>query len=405
MKKKKFTLFLTALLYFIQINSATAFTIRLFHAWTGAEENSLQTNIKKYETLSGNKVECRYIPFNLLKDEFIIKNTQDAPIDVIIGPGDWIGYFAVKKAISPIDELLTDKIKDGFITNVLDGCKYNNHFFGLPESYKVAALIINKDIVKKAPETTDRLLDISRKLTKPEASKYGLAYEHLNFYFHSAWIAGFGGSILDNDKLPCFNSEAHKSAIDFVKNLTDEKKPAMPEYTDYNIVMTLFRNGLAGMMINGPWVLKDLMESDLNIEIAKIPLVSKTEKPAKPLLQAEVIMLSSHSQNTQAAFELINFLTDTEQQVEMTKNGHLPSRRGVYDNKEIKNSKMYKYLLGFAFQAWQSVPLPTSPELSIGVWPFGNTILKKTLLESSDIEETSSAAQKKAVENIKELKK
>lgn len=405
MKKLKKNFYLFILLLLFSFNVIEAIDINLYHAWTGAEEISLRENIKKYETFSGNKVICRYVPFKLLKDEFVIKNTEKEPIDIIIGPADWVGYFAVKKSICPLEEMLTDKIKEGFITNVLDGCKYNNLYYGLPESYKVAALIVNKDIVKKVPETTEQLLELSRKLTDVKTSKYGLVYEHLNFYFHSAWIAGFGGAILDNNKMPAFNSDQHRDALEFVKTLLDEKKPAMPNYTDYNIVMTLFRNGLAGMMINGPWVLKDLMESDLNIEIAKIPIVSKTERQAKPLLQSEVIMLSEFSKNKKAVFELINFLTEIEQQVVMVKSGHLPSKRGVYENKEIKNSKIYKYLLGFAFQAWQSVPLPTSPELSIGVWPFGNTILKKTLLENANISETSQAVQKRAETNINELKK
>ena len=329
MKKK--LLVVIALLMMVISTSAMAKTVKLWYAWTGQEKEAMMGIIAKYQQVSGNKVDALMVPFDALQGKFQTMAPQGQGPDVVIGPADWIGPFVMQKLVEPIDGFVDANEKAGFMPTVLNACKYQGKLYGLPESYKVVALIYNKDLVPNPPKNTNDMIKIGKSLTNEKATKYGLVYDKGNFYYHIPWIGGFGGDVLDKNDNPTFTSKAQIDAAKFMKSLQEQPNKIMPEEVDYNVMMTLFNEKLAGMIINGPWVIGDLMKSGVNFGVTRIPQVSATGKWPAPAVGPEVVMMSAQSKDKALAYDLIKFITSAQSQESMAKVGHLPSRAEVYN--------------------------------------------------------------------------
>lgn len=384
--------------------SAMGKTVKLWYAWTGQEKEAMLGLIAKYQQLSGNEVDALMVPFDALQGKFQTMAPQGQGPDVVIGPADWVGPFVVQNLVEPIDKYVTAQDKDAFMPTVLGACEYNKKIYGLPESYKVVALIYNKDLVPNPPKTTDEMIKIGKELTNEEESQYGLVYDKGNFYYHIAWIAGFGGTILDSNNNATFNSKSQINAAKFIHSLQENPNKIMPEEVDYNVMMTLFNDGLAGMIINGPWVIGDLIEAGVNFGVTRIPQVSSTGKWPAPAVGPEIVMMSSYSKDKDLAYDLIKFVTSKDSQIEMAKVGHLPSRKEVYEDRKVKRSSVFEYINGFKEQAEVGTPMPTAPEMNAGVWGNGATFLSQVLSGDSTAEEAAKFVQEKAEESIRELR-
>lgn len=383
---------------------ASAATVKLWYGWTGAEKEAVLGLLAKYEQVSKNKVDALMVPFDALQGKFQTMTPQGQGPDVLIGPADWIGPFVTQKLVESVDSFLSEDDKKGFLPNVLDGCRYQGKLYGLPESYKVVALIYNKDLIKTPPKNTDEMIKIGKSLTNEAESKYGLVYDKGNYYYHIGWIGGFGGSVLSKTNDSTFDTKAQIDAAKFIKSLQDKPNKIMPEEVDYNVMMTLFNDGLAGMIIAGPWVIGDLMQAGVRFGVTRVPQVSSTGQWPAPLVGPEVVMMSAYSKDKKTAYDLIRFLTSQDAQLTMSKIGHIPSRTAVYDNPELKKSKYYEYIQGFKTQAEVGYPMPTAPEMSAGVWANGATMLSKVFSGEMTADAAGAAMQKKAMESIKDLR-
>lgn len=401
MKKKLVSLVALMLLVF-SVESMAA-TVTLWHAWTGQEKEALFGLVAKYEQLSGNKVETLAVPHDALQGKFSTMAPQGQGPDLIITPGDWIGPFVQQGLLEPVERFLSEEDKNGFMPNVLDTCKYNGALYGLPESFETVALIYNKDMIPEPPKTIEEMIAIGKDLTDEEESKYGLVYDKGNYFYHIPWIGAFGGSVLDENNMPTFTTKAQKDAVMFVKSLAEGDTLIMPEECDYNVMMTLFADELAGMIIVGPWAIGDLMESGVNFGVARLPMNSNGEW-AKPTIGPKALLMSSNSKDKESAYSLMQFIASEESQAELSKIGHLPSREAVYSYRSVTKGKTFEYMNGFKSQQEIGVPMPTAPEMAAGVWSNGATMLSQVLSGTANIEEASADAQKKAVDSINDMK-
>lgn len=403
MNRKIFTFLLILILL---SSNLMAKNIKLWHAWVGPEKEALLGIITEYEQISGNKIIVESYNIDSLQARFLRMVDEGLGPDLIIGPSDWIGTFAHEEVIASIDEYLKEGEESLYIQTVINGCKYNGKLYGLPESFKCLALIYNKDLVVSPPETIEELLKIGKTLTDEDEMRYGLVYDIENYYYQIPWINGFGGEILDSKNNPTFTSKEQQNSLNFVYSLQHGENKIMPSEINYNMVMTIFNFQLAGMMINGPWVIGDLIKSDINFGIAKLPKVSKTGKWSGPAVGAEVIMMSSNAKDRSATYDFIKFLTSENTQIKMATAGHLPSRKNVYNNDELKNIKIFEYIKGFKEQSEVGIPIPNALEMNIAVWQNGTIMLKEILSNDVDIIKATKAAQEKSIKLIQEnLKK
>lgn len=378
--------------------------INLWYGWEGEEKKSMIALVSKFEKISGNKVNLKRVPFHALNGSFRAYSLEGQGPDVVLGPSDWIGQFEPYGLLEPLNSYVSKEEESKYLESVLKSCYFQGELYGLPESYKLLALIYNKDIVKIPPKTTKELIEIGRKFTNKNEGKYGLVYRFASFYSYQPWYGGFGGKILDENNNPQFNNKEHEKALNFVKILNDRDTGIVQEDSYEDIMMSLFKSGNAAMMINGSWAIAELMKSGINFGVTRIPLINESGEWPSPFVGAEIFMLSSKSKEKDAAIDLIKFMVSAEAQSETIKLGHIPSLKEVYEYKTFKESKTYQYIQGFRTQAEVGTAMPNAHEMGVGVWGNGSGLLEKVIVEERNIQKSMNEIQEEADEAVKILR-
>ena len=397
--KKKFLLSL--ILIFIFCTSTYSTTIRFWHSWSNEEASILSSVVAKYEALSGNKVIMQGIPFGAFQTRFSTMSARGDVADVIVGPPDWLGLFAEQNLIEPLTSF-NGGDTSGFIKEAIAPCYYKGKLYGLPESVRTIVLFYNRKLISIPPANTREMINKGTAITDDGEGVYGLVYDRASFYYHIPWITGFGGKIInETNNRPTFTSKEQIAALRFLRNLNTGAKKIMPaESTNFEMTMMMFNQGMAGMMINGNWVLGDLKKTRLDFGVAKLPVVSETGLPAKPVAGSEIFMMSSKSKQKEAAYNFIQFITSSDIQSEFVKAGHIPSRDDVYEMKKVRTSGFYNELQVFKAQLADSIPMPNVPEMNYGIWDQGNSMVQELLNTNNSYEDVTRDAQNTAVRRI-----
>lgn len=372
---------------------------------TGERKEILIELAKKYEQKSGNKVEVTWVPFDALQGKYTAYCAQDRGPDVIIGPADWIGAFEAKGIIQDVTAMSDKEDEKKYLKNVIDDCRFRGKLYGLPAAYHVVALVYNKDMIPVPPKTVSEMIKMGKKVTNVKKSIYGLVYDKKNYYYHAPWIGGFGGEIIDKNNNPTFDTPEQINAVKFVKSLQEGENLIMPEEIDYNVAMSLFSTNKAAMMINGPWMISQLRESKVNYGVARLPMVDATGEWPKPLVGAEVLMMWSGSKNKEKTFDFMRYMTSSQAQAELARYGFLPSKKEVYEFKSVKNSDYFIHLDKFREQAEVGVMMPLVPEMNMGIWGEGISMLNNTFSGEMEAVEAAKAAQKNASQQINKWRK
>src|SRR5690606_34347644 len=191
----------------------------------------------------------------------------------------------------------------------------------------------------------------------------GLAL-NVDAYFLLPFIYGEGGDLLDvQNKKIVVNSPANVKAIGIVDDLMKSGAAAKPAIQDsYVNAMTAFKEGKAAMIFNGPWALSELyqgaeFQDKENLGIAPVP---KGSVQAGAPTGGHNLAIDAGSQNLDAAYEFVRFMTSADAMAKMSAElGLLPPRASVFDRPEVKENKdvaAFKPIMETA------VPRPWIPE-------------------------------------------
>jgi dihydroorotase/N-acyl-D-amino-acid deacylase len=99
-------------------------------------------------------------------------------------------------------------------------------------------------------QTTDELVQLLAKLSRPTENRFGLAYESGDPYFHAGFLFGFGGALFDSAGKVQFDGPGFTESLAFVKKLQDARY--IPDEATGAKVKGLFNDGRAAMVISGP---------------------------------------------------------------------------------------------------------------------------------------------------------
>lgn len=376
----------------------------VWHAYRGTEKAAFEKVVGLFEKSAGAKgvkVSTLAIPYDAYADKISAAVPRGKGPDLFIYAQDRLGgWIEAGKTVEPIDFFLDKPTRDRLLPGMLEAMSYKGGVYGLPINYKSPTLIYNKDLVKTPPKTTDEMVKLAKTLTNAQSGRYGLAYWYTNFYFHSALMNAFGGTVFDKDGKLSIDSPATVASLN--QMMTWYKKDGiMPTEPSEALIASMFNEGKAAMVINGPWFVGDI-DKKINYGLAVLPMVDAAKKPMRPWLTVEGAYVAASSGKKEAAFELAKFLTSEEAGLVLALEGRqLHTNKAVYNDKRVSGDVVLK---GFRDQLDSAEVMPNRPEMTM-VWSPATTAMNKIVKGNASVEAALKEASGTMAEGIAALRK
>jgi arabinogalactan oligomer / maltooligosaccharide transport system substrate-binding protein len=335
-------------------------TVTIWHGWTGDYFTNIENIFKEYMKVCPNiKVE--------LVNKTDLSNALTAAVPAGEGPdvfawvNDQIGRMAEAQIIVPLTPYIDkDAFAKTYIPTAVEAVTYNGDIWAYPESMEAITMIYNKDLIKEdqLPKTTDDLLNMAKDW---KGSDYLFVYNAKNdAYFSAPWWQAAGVTIIDEQGNTTFKSDAGYAAGDFIKGLKDNK--VMPEEIDYGIADTLFKEGKAAIIMNGPWYIQDLDKAGMNYGLALLPVFSKSGTPGMPFVGVKTLSLTKNAvdhKTAEAAVNVMQYYTSAASQVALAQsNKMVPTNAEAVNNADVKAIPV---IASFGAQAANGKPMPNTP--------------------------------------------
>ena len=292
--------------------------LSLWHAYRGDEEAALQSVANDFNAAHQGsiKVSLLQVPDDSFANKVFTGVPQGSGPDAFITAHDVIGNWADNKIIADLKPYVTDTELSEYHETTVNALRYTiikygevgeEGIYAIPLAYKSAVLFYNKDKVAQPPKTTDELFTYLEQHTVKSCPPndagckvhYGIAYENTNLFFHSVWLNGFGGSLFDADGSIRLQNEGNAKSIEFAKKLNQY----IPSGIDGARIKSLFLDGQADMVINGPWFMAELPDH-LNYGVTTLPKITEAGAPedayGSPYVTAEGVYMARDTRQSLA---------------------------------------------------------------------------------------------------------
>lgn len=377
----------------------------VWHAYRAEEKAALEKVVAQYNAAvaaKGIKVTTLAVPYDAFADKITAAVPRGKGPDVFIYAQDRLGgWIEAGNTVEPIDFFLDKPTKDRFIPTTMEAMTYRGTVYGLPLNYKVITMIYNKKLVATPPKTSGELVSVAKKLSDPKAGRFGLAYSYADFYYHAALMNGFGGRVFDPGPKPVLNAPENVKSLELLMRWF-EKDGILPAEPSTALITSLFNDGKAAIVFNGPWFLGEIAKS-VDYGLAPLPTLDEAGgKPMRPWMTVEGVYVAAPSKNKDAAYDFVKYLTDLPQAKILALEGRqTPSSKAVYDDPKVKADPI---LAAFRRQVDAAVPMPNVPEMTM-VWSPATTAMNTIVKKSSTPKAAMDFAQKKVEADVAALRK
>jgi multiple sugar transport system substrate-binding protein len=254
------------------------------------------------------------------------------PYDVFYVGSDQVATFAQNGSLLPYAADLENA--DDFYPNLRDAFTVDDEFYCAPKDFSTLGLVINTAAWEAAglteadvPTTWEELRSVAQQLTKD--GQTGLVtsseYQRLGAFMQQA-----GGGLVTDGQATAASAE-NVEALTFVKEMLADGSMAYAADVGAGWGGEAFGTGKAAMTIEGNWIAGAMSADYPDVDYLVAPL------PAGPAGEGTLSFtncwgIAADGQNTDAAQELVTFLTSTDQQMEFARAfGVMPSVQSAAD--------------------------------------------------------------------------
>ncbi len=345
-------------------------------------------------------VEIQHTPYETeqLRTQFQTAVSGGGGPDLVFGPSDQVGPLSLLQTIQPLDQALPAGFFDRFVPNALDTLA--GHLWAAPDQVgNHLVLCFNRKLVPKAPETAEEFVAVARKLSR--GGVYGFAMNVTEPYWLVPFLGGYGGWIMDAQARPTLDSPAMARALAFVKDLRDQR--LMPLESDYQIAETLFKEGKAAMIVNGPWSWSAYRKAGVDLGIAPIFRLPGG-RWAEPMVASKGYSISVNvpKEKMPLVTELVSFLTSPEAELRSVRElAILPSHRAAYRDSTLLQDP---YLAVSLVAIGRGRRMPVVPEMRV-IWDAMRPEMQNVMNGVKTPAQAAKDMQLNAVSQIANMKK
>jgi len=370
-----------------------------------AERTVLDTLLARFMRMNpGTRVSQIYYENEELRSNFIIAALGGSGPELVSGPSDNVGPFEVMGIIRPLEELFQPEWLDQFVPEAL--VWRNRHLYQLADQIgNHLALVYNKELIAKPPETMNELIEVGQKLTQDVdgdglMDQYALAWNFIEPFFFVPFLGGYGGWVMDDQGRPTLNTEATVKACQLIVDLRNKYK-IVPRECDLDITNTLFKQRKAAMVINGPWSWGSYKEAGIDVGLARIPKINETGLWPTPMVSPRgySINVNVKGAHLDLTVKLLKHLLSPESQLEFSKAVFtIPSHREARANPIVMNNELLRQS---QYQLEVGKPMPIDPAMR-AIWdamrPAYQSVINGTMTPKQAAEAMQREAEKKIAE-------
>ncbi|MFI2813016.1 extracellular solute-binding protein [Microbulbifer sp. M83] len=346
----------------------------LWHGYRGEERQALEQLLEQYNrSQRETRVRALAVPFGSFADKLSAAVPRGQGPDLFIFGHDRIGGWArAGNTVAPVDDLVSAEVLRRFPASLVEAMRFEGRLYGLPFNFKSTALIYNRALVDSPPGTTDELVALARSHTDRQRGRFGLAYNYTEPFFHGALLNSFGSGPFDRSGRLALDSDGNIRSLEQLLGWVREER-ILPEEPNSTLVTNLFNQGRAAMVISGPWMLGEI-SPDMDYGVAPLPYNNASGAPLAPWMAVEGIFLSPWSQERQAAYGLMRYLTGEEAGLRMAvAGGQLPANLAVFSHPEVMADASAQ---AFRRQLDTAVAIPNLPQMTLLWKPLENALKK-----------------------------
>lgn len=293
------------------------------------------------------EVNFTFVKYDELHDKIVTSAAAStATYDVILLDLIWTAEFGHKGYVIPLDDKITQDIRDDIAPAIFDAFAYKGKTWAFPFLANFQCFFYNIDQLKQAgfdgpPATLEEWYDQMVALKEQGIVTYpyidswnqkeGLTCDYVRT------TAQFGGDLFDEDGNPVMDQGAGLEALQFMRKLVDEglADPASMT-TDEPGAMNAFVSGASTFNTNWTFVRGNMLDPDVSsiVESARTGLIPPAEgvsAPAGSVSGFQGLAIMANSQHQDAAWKWIQFATSPEVQGQ-----HLESEFPVWTS--VQNS-------------------------------------------------------------------
>lgn len=216
-----------------------------------------------------------------------------------------------------LDDLWAEWGAEGdFLPGAMEDVSWNGVKYGVPLDINTIMLIYNKDIyeqegITEVPKTLDELLEVSKKLSKEDGSRYGFVSSASPWNLFGVLVAN-GGNLLKDGQPTLNDPVVIDTLIKYIKLSKEKASPVPPpqkRQSDHPVAM--FGSERAVQFISGPWDLarikNEYPEMYDKVGTAVVPGIG-----AGAVSGGGSLFIPKGAANKEVSFELMKWFTSDE---------------------------------------------------------------------------------------------
>jgi ABC-type glycerol-3-phosphate transport system substrate-binding protein len=306
----------------------------------------------------------------------------------------------------PLDDLWEEWGEESkFLPGGIEDVTWKGVKYGVPLDVNTTIYLYNKKMfdeagIKEPPKTLDELIDVSKKLTKSDGSRYGFVTSASGWGFFGYVIAqGTNNLKFDGEKVtanlndPIIVETMKKYTEIATVDKSSPVPPPQPRQTDHPVAM--FGTGRAASFISGPWDIARIKNEfpDVYDDLATAVMPGEAKGS---VLGGGSLFVPKGSKNREASFELMKWFISDKYAIRLAKEmGRHPVKAHLYED-EFYSDPLLKPFVD-TLQYAQPYKLEAYPEAN-DAW--GKAL--RAVFDGADVQEALDNAQKiaeKAIEN------
>jgi len=258
----------------------------------------------------------------------------------------WTPEFAAAGWLLPLDRYAPDS--EDLFAATLAANRWRGSLYALPWFVDVGMLYWRTDLLDEAPATQHELLAAARRARDAGSVDYGLVwqgarYEGLVTVFLE-YLTAYGGQILDEQGHVTVDSPEAIAALEQMTAAIEDDRIVPREALTWHEEETryAFQNGQALFMRNWPYaypLLQDPERSRVAGRFAVTTMPPRAGRAPGAALGGSQLAINSNSDQQDAAWAVISFLTAPEQMLERARRlGQYPPRPSLYASGALEHA-------------------------------------------------------------------